>query len=113
AGKFEVSSVTPTLDSQRFIFKANKKHPGIYEIYQVDLAKELIALTDLGGNNDYTLSPDESKLLIEHSTVTMPPELYVQSLTAGDVAQQITNTVSEQFLAMPWSAPSVVAIASS
>ena len=113
AGKFEVSNVTPSLDSQRFIFKANKKHPGIYEIYQVDLAKELIALTDLGGNNDYTLSPDESKLLIEHSTVTMPPELYVQSLTAGDVAQQITNTVSEQFLAMPWSAPSVVAIASS
>ena len=113
SGKFEVSSVTATLDSQRFIFKANKKHPGIYEIYQVDLAKKLTALTDLGGTNDYTLSPDESKLLIEHSTVTMPPELYVQGLTTSDTAQQITNTVSEQFLAMPWSAPSVVAIASS
>jgi dipeptidyl aminopeptidase/acylaminoacyl peptidase len=113
SGKFEVSSVTATLDSQRFIFKANKKHPGIYEIYQVDLAKQLTALTDLGGKNDYTLSPDESKLLIEHSTVTMPPELYVQRLTTGDTAQQITNTVSEQFLAMPWAAPSVVAIASS
>ena len=113
SGKFEVSSVTATLDSQRFIFKANKKHPGIYEIYQVDLAKKLTALTDLGGTNDYTLSPDESKLLIEHSTVTMPPELYVQRLTTSDTAQQITNTVSEQFLAMPWSAPSVVAIASS
>ena len=113
SGKFEVSSVTATLDSQRFIFKANKKHPGIYEIYQVDLAKKLTALTDLGGTNDYTLSPDESKLLIEHSTVTMPPELYVQRLTTSDTAQQITNTVSEKFLAMPWSAPSVVAIASS
>ena len=113
SGKFEVSSVTATLDSQRFIFKANKKHPGIYEIYQVDLAKQLTALTDLGGKNDYSLSPDESKLLIEHSTVTMPPELYVQRLTTSDTAQQITNTVSEQFLAMPWSAPSVVAIASS
>ncbi|KGJ86726.1 S9 family peptidase [Colwellia psychrerythraea] len=113
SGKFEVSSVTPMLDSQRFIFKANKKHPGIYEIYQVDLAKKLIALTDLGGTNDYTLSPDESKLLIEHSTVTMPPELYVQRLKAGDVAQQITHTVSEQFLALPWTAPSVIAIESS
>ena len=113
SGKFEVSSVTATRDSKRFIFKANKKHPGIYEIYQIDLAKKLTALTDLGGQNDYILSPDESKLLIEHSTVTMPPELYVQRVKAGDVAQQITHTVSEQFLALPWVAPSVIAIKSS
>jgi len=112
AGKFEVSSVTPTQDNQRFIFKANKKHPGIYEIYQVDLAKKLTALTDLGGKNDYSLSPDESRLLIQHSTVTMPPELYVQSVESQD-AKRITHTVSEQFLAMPWVAPTVVAIPSS
>ncbi|MCP4984829.1 MAG: S9 family peptidase [Colwellia sp.] len=113
AGKFEVSNVTATQDNERFIFKANKKHPGIYEIYQVDLAKNLTALTNLGGKNDYSLSPDESKLLIEHSTVTMPPELYVQSLQGGDTAKRITHTVSEQFIAMPWVAPTVVAIPSS
>ncbi len=113
SGKFEVSDVTVTQDNQRFIFKANKKHPGIYEIYQVDLAKNLTALTDLGGKNDYEISPDESKLLIQHSTVTMPPELYVQSLNSTDSAKRITHTVSEQFLAMPWSAPTVVAIPSS
>jgi len=113
SGKFEVSDVTLTQDNQRFIFKANKKHPGIYEIYQVDLAKNLTALTDLGGKNDYKISPDESKLLIQHSTVTMPPELYVQSLDNSETATRITHTVSEQFLAMPWSAPTVVAIPSS
>ncbi len=113
AGKFEVSDVTLTQDNKRFIFKANKKHPGIYEVYQVDLAKNLTALTDLGGKNNYALSPDESKLLIEHSTVTMPPELYIQKLEKGASAQRITHTVSEQFLAMPWSAPTIVAIPSS
>ncbi|TMM44789.1 S9 family peptidase [Colwellia ponticola] len=119
SGKFEVSSVTPMQDNQRFIFKANKKHPGIYEIYQVDLAKNITPLTDLGGKNDYQLSPDEAKLLIEHSTVTMPPELYVQDLPSGDLKNnidavtRITHTVSEQFLAMPWTAPNVIAIASS
>ena len=113
SGKFEVSDVTPTSDNQNFIFKANKKHPGIYEIYQVDLAKNLTALTDLGGKNDYALSPDESKLLIEHSTVTMPPELYVQSLQGDKTAKRITHTVSEHFLSMPWVAPTVVAIPSS
>ncbi len=113
AGKFEVSDVTLTQDNKRFIFKANKKHPGIYEIYQVDLAKNLVAITDLGGKNNYVLSPDESKLLIEHSRVTMPPELYIQNLEQGATAKRITDTVSEQFLAMPWSAPTIVAIPSS
>jgi dipeptidyl aminopeptidase/acylaminoacyl peptidase len=113
SGKFEVSDVTVTQDSQRFIFKANKKHPGIYEIYQVDLTKNFTALTDLGGKNDYEISPDESKLLIQHSTVTMPPELYVQNLDNNETAKRITHTVSEQFLAMPWVAPTVVAIPSS
>ena len=112
-GKFEVSDVTLTQDQQRFIFKANKKHPGIYEIYQVDLAKHFKALTNLGGKNDYALSPDESALLIEHSSLTMPPELYVQSLTPNAQATQVTYTVSEQFKALPWVAPSIVAIPSS
>ncbi|KGJ87406.1 S9 family peptidase [Colwellia psychrerythraea] len=113
SGKFEVSNVTAMQDNQRFIFKANKKHPGIYEIYQVDMAKKITALTDLGGKNAYSISPDESKLLIEHSTVTMPPELYVQALVATDEAKRITHTVSEQFLAMPWASPTVIAIPSS
>ena len=113
SGKFEVSNVTLTQDKQRFIFKANKKHPGIYEIYQVNLSKQLKALTDLGGKNDYALSPDESKLLIQHSSLTMPPELYIQPLSENIEAKQITYTVSEQFKALPWTAPSIVAIPSS
>jgi len=113
-GKFEVSDLTLTKDHSRFIFKANKKHPGIYEIYQVDVkSKKVTALTDLGGMNDYSLSPDESKLLIEHSTVVMPPELYIKDLSQKTTAVQLTHTVSEKFLAMPWTAPSVVAIPSS
>lgn len=114
SGKFEVSDLTLTKDNGRFIFKANKKHPGIYEIYQVDVKSgELSALTDLGGMNEYALSPDESKLLIEHSTVLMPPELYVKELNQTSQAVQLTHTVSEKFLSMPWTAPSVVAIPSS
>ena len=113
SGKFEVSDVTVTKNKEQFIFKANKKHPGIYEIYQVDLDKNLIALTDLGGMNDYSLSPDESTLLIEHSSLTMPPELYIQPVNASEPAKQITFTVSDKFKSLPWSAPSIVAIPSS
>ncbi|MEW6990942.1 prolyl oligopeptidase family serine peptidase [Colwelliaceae bacterium 6441] len=114
SGSFEVSNVTLTDDNSRFIFQANKKHPGIYEIYQVDVGTgELMALTDLGGMNQYSLSPDESKLLIQHSQVTMPPELYVKELGKESEAVRLTHTVSQEFLSMPWAAPSVVAVPSS
>ena len=114
SGKYEVSNVTLTSDEESFIFKANKQHPGIYEIYQVDLSKRLVKLTDLGGMNNYSLSPDETKLLIEHSTVTMPPELYVKSLVdKNNEAVQLTDTVTDTFKSLPWIAPSVVAIDSS
>lgn len=114
SGKFEVSNVSLAQDENSFVFKANKKHPGIYEIYKVDLDKNLTALTDLGGMNDYALSPDESKLLIKHSTVSMPPELYVKSITsANSETIQLTHTVTDKFKSLPWITPSVVAIKSS
>jgi len=114
SGKFEVSDVTLTKDEQSFVFKANKKHPGIYEIYQLDFTKKLTALTNLGGMNDYTLSPDESRLLIQHSTVNMPPELYVKSLDkSNNEAIRLTHTITDKFKSFPWTAPSVVAINSS
>ncbi len=112
SGEFEVSNVKMTKDQQRFIFTANKKHPGIYEVYQVDLSKNLLALTELGGMNNYALSPDETTLLIEHSSVTMPPELYIKDLVKNTPPTKITHTVSQQFLAMPWVAPNVIAIKS-
>lgn len=115
SGKYEVSDVTLTNDQQHFIFKGNQKHPGIYEIYQVDAntKNSVQALTDLGGMNNYALSPDDSTLLIEHSTLTMPPELYVKKRGTSDEANKITDTVSSQFKSMPWSSPNIVAIPSS
>lgn len=114
SGNFEVDDLTVSADETKIYFKANKKHPGIYEIYNVDLASGNVnALTDLGGMNDYALSPDESKLLVQHSEITMPPELYVKDLTNNVEAIRLTHTVTEAFMAMPWSAPNVVAIESS
>ena len=114
AGQFEVSDLTLSKNEQTLFFRANKKHPGIYEVYQVAVnGGDMQAVTDLGGNNYYALSPDESKLLIEHSTITLPPELYVQAATPGAPAMRLTDTVSAQFLSMPWSTPQIVAIASS
>lgn len=112
-GAFEVDELTLSSDDKFIYFKGNKKHPGIYEIYRVNLQSgELQALTDLNGMTDYTLSPDESSLLLTHSSLTMPPELFIKEINKPEV-KQLTHTVSEAFLAIDWLAPDIVPIASS
>ncbi|MCG7561676.1 prolyl oligopeptidase family serine peptidase [Pseudoalteromonas sp. McH1-42] len=114
SGKFEVSELTLTKNNAAIYFKANKKHPGIYEIYRVNLQSgELETLTNLDGMTDYVLSPDESKLLLTHSKIVMPPELFIADAQPGSEIKQITNTVSEAFLSKKLIAPKVVAVPSS
>ncbi len=114
SGEYEVNGLTLTKDDSQFYFKGNKKHPGIYEIYRVTTADgKLEQLTDLNGMTDYQLSPDESKLLLTHSKTTLPPELYVQDAKAGAEVSRLTNTVSDKFKALPWTAPQVVKVPSS
>ena len=112
-GKFEVDSLTLAANDQFIYFQANKKHPGIYEIYRVNLANaEIEALTDLNGMTDYVLSPDEKALLLTHSKLTRPPELFVKTLDNASPVQ-LTHTTSEAFLAINWLAPDIVPVKSS
>jgi dipeptidyl aminopeptidase/acylaminoacyl peptidase len=111
-GNYEISNLTLSADDSAIYFKANKKHPGIYEIYRLAIKnKEIEELSNLNGMTDYDLSPDESTLLLTHSKLTMPPELYVKKLEQGQ-AMQITHTVSEAFLNIDWLAPDIVPIKS-
>lgn len=114
SGQFVTEDLTLTKDDRYFYFKANKKHPGIYEIYRVALdSGKQEALTDLNAMVDYVLSPDEQTLLLTYSTVTRPPELFLLPVDSKQSPQQLTHTISDEFLAKPWVAPQVVAIPSS
>jgi dienelactone hydrolase len=113
SGHFEVDSLTLTSDDQFMYFKGNKKHPGIYEIYRVALAENTLQqITNLNGMTDYQLSPDEQALLLTHSSLIRPPELYLQSVANQD-AVQLTHTISQAFLDINWLAPDIVPIKSS
>lgn len=113
-GQFEVNELQLSKDDQHVYFKANVKHPGIYEIYRVNLrSKDMQPLTDLNGMTDYQLSPDETRLLLTHSTLTLPPELYTKAVGSSAAASKITDTVSEQFKQIDWIAPQIVPIPSS
>jgi len=115
SGTFVVDDVTLSQDDRFFYYKANKKHPGIYEIYRVNAeGGEAQALTDLNGMSDYVLSPKEDSLLLTYSSLAMPPELYTLALNDENAeAEKLTSTVSDEFLSIEWTIPSVVAIPSS
>ncbi len=113
-GRFVVDSVVLTKDDSYFYYKANKKHPGINEIYRIkSQGGESEALTDLNGMTDFVLSPAEDRLLLTHSKLTMPPELYSKNITSNENASRLTNTVSDAFLSIDWSVPAIVPIKSS
>jgi len=113
-GTFEVSNLTVSENGKNVFYKANKKHPGIYEIYSLDLEKSSShAVTDLGGVNDYVLSPDEKSMLIKHSSLTKKPEIYLQSLIEKYNVKKITDTMSKAFTNISWQAPEILAIPSS
>ncbi|TMO02459.1 prolyl oligopeptidase family serine peptidase [Pseudoalteromonas sp. S558] len=113
-GQFEVSNLTLTRDDSAIYYKANVEHPGLYEIYRVNpQTGNSEQITDLNGMTDYTLSPDESQLLLKHSTITMPNELYVADAKANTQATRLTHTVSDEFLAKKLTAPKIVAVPSS
>ncbi|MEI8706708.1 S9 family peptidase [Pseudoalteromonas sp. B62] len=113
-GQFEVSNLTLTSDDSAIYYKANVEHPGLYEIYRVNpQTGKSEQVTDLNGMTDYALSPDETKLLLKHSTITMPNELYVADAQANAKATRLTHTVSDEFLAKKLTAPKIVAVPSS
>ncbi|WP_299262640.1 prolyl oligopeptidase family serine peptidase [uncultured Psychrosphaera sp.] len=117
AGKYESSEIMLTKDDSSFYFRANVSHPGNYQVYRVDSdgskVKKPTAITNLKGNNSFKMSPDESQLLVTHSNLLTPEELYLVKADGSEDAIKLTNTVSEEFNAMPWTKPEVVEVASS
>ena len=114
SGNYIVDDLTLTADDQYIYYKANSEHPGIYEIYRVNTqTKAIDTLTDLNGITDYTLSPDDGTLLLSHSKVNQPAELYVKPSASQQKAQQITSSTSDDFASLPWAVPKIVAIESS
>jgi dipeptidyl aminopeptidase/acylaminoacyl peptidase len=95
-------------------YRANVEHPGIYEIWRVNVASgNAEQLTSLGGVNEVSVSPDESKLLITHSEINRHPELYVQANKPAAKATPLTDTMSDAYKAIDWQQPAIVEVPSS
>lgn len=129
-GNFEVSDPVLTRDDHYFFVVANRKAPGVYGIYRVNSRTgDMQAVTDLGGTSGpqpsfnaygvrtrelpgFALSPDGRDLLVYHSTLLTPPEIWVVGARPHGAAKQITRATSEPLAAAGLIAPSVVQVPS-
>ncbi len=113
-GEFEVSTPVLTSNDASIYYRANPKHPGIYNIFKVDLASgKSTAVTDLVGNLAFSLSPNEQQLLVRYSHSLLPEELYVLPVSGQVPLQRLTYTVSAELQNMALQAPQVIAVPSS
>ncbi len=114
AGKYVVKNPALSPTGKYIYYEANVKHPGIYEIYRVNVASgDIEQMTSMGGINSVAVSPDGSRLLITHSEINRHDELYVMDNQAGAAPRQLTDTMSETFKSIPWMTPEIVPIPSS
>jgi len=112
-GAYEVGAPVPSWDGRSLYYSANQEHPGNYDVWRVDVATgKAERLTRLGGFTSFQLSPDESQLLLVHSGITRPNEVYIQPNRSGAEARQVTHTRTEFFLAQDWTLPEIVPIPS-
>ena len=113
-GDYEVSIPVPTRDGRTLYYTANAEHPGKYETWRIDVASgKAEQLTRLGGLLETVLSPDETQLLITHSSLTRHDELFLQPAQPGAEARKLTDTHSPEFVAQDWNVPEIVPVPSS
>ncbi len=111
SGRWEASSPALSADGARFRFLCNRAWPGDYEVCDVPVAGGAVReLTALDGVEDFSVSPDDSKLLVRHSDSYLPPQLAV--VDEGGDARQLTDTRTAEFKAHDWLEPEYVKVPS-
>ena len=112
-GKFEVSQPQLSNDGQWFYLRSNQVAPYSYDVYRVPAAGgSLSRVTQYGGMDQFTLSPDGSQLAVLHSSAYVLPQLAAQS-TQGGTPRELTNTMKAAFTAHAWIQPKIVEVPSS
>ncbi len=135
SGRFEVQQVALSRDKQFFYLHTNEPHPGEQHLYRMAvLGGPRQRLTTATGANEVTISPDESRFMVRHSTSNRPWELFSvtnyqlsvtnsgKRATSGTVLQPrsatalvgamevLTHSTTEGFDGYAWREPQLVEI---
>lgn len=112
SGRFEVSDVRLSQDKTKFFFTSSEGSLFERHLYSMPVAGGArTRLTSLAGNNDATISPDETTLAIVRSYSNKPPDLYIapnKANAAANEIKQVTTSPTEEWLSHNWIDPPIV-----
>lgn len=109
SGRFEVREASLSRDGKTIYLTTSEEHPGEIHFYSMPAAGgSRTKITGMTGFNEPTLSPDETTLVLLHSTATKPPEIYVQPNKPGAKATAVTLSTTPEFRARVWMEPEVL-----
>ena len=112
SGRWEASSPVLAADGASFVFVCNRAAPVDYELCRVPVAGgEVRELTAIDGVEDFSLSPDGTRIALRWSRPFTPPQAGVVGIDGGEVTR-LTDTRSAAFKAMPWRDPQIVQVPS-
>ncbi|MFQ5824734.1 MAG: prolyl oligopeptidase family serine peptidase [bacterium] len=110
-GEFEIYHPHVSRNKKYWYFTSNKVHPGERHFYRMFIeGGPWEKLTSMPGRNDAVMSPNGKKLVIRHSFINKPPELYVQDTRLNAKPRQLTQSTSEKWRSYPWRAAEIVRI---
>ncbi|HEV2668873.1 MAG TPA: prolyl oligopeptidase family serine peptidase, partial [Blastocatellia bacterium] len=112
SGKFEVSDVRLSEDKTKFYFTSSEGDLGQRHLYSMPVAGGArVRVTAMPGNNQATISPDETALAVVRSYSNRPPELYIApnkpNASASEI-NQVTTSPIDEFFAYNWIDPPIV-----
>lgn len=112
SGKFEVSDVRLSEDKTKFYFTSSEGSPFEHHLYSMPVSGGArTRITTMTGENNVTISPDETTLAILRSSSNRPAELYLApnkpNAAPGEI-KQITTSPTEEWLSYNWIDPPIV-----
>ncbi|ANB16637.1 S9 family peptidase [Dokdonella koreensis] len=112
-GRFEVSSPRLSPDG-RFYVRANVEAPYAYDVYRVAIGGgPLERVSRYGGLDDFTLSPDGSRLAVLHSSAYVPQQLAVLAADGSGAPRELTDTRKPDYRALRFAPVEIVGVPSS
>lgn len=111
-GKFEVFSPQISKDGKNWFFTSSEGSPFERHFYTMPIMGGARSrLTNMVGNNEIALSPDEMTMGMTFSYSNRPPEVYLQKPKQN--AQKITSSPTPEWLAYSWRDPEIKMIPAS
>jgi dipeptidyl aminopeptidase/acylaminoacyl peptidase len=98
SGKWEVTDAFLSKDGKHFYLTSSEIDPGERHFYKMSTSGgQRTKITNLTGNNEVNLSPDEKNLAIRFSYSNKPWELYLQKNDQKSSAEKITDSRFQNF----------------